>query len=158
MSDLLSTRGNTSGRAIEPTSASNAAERWLAPVRDAIGSRVVSASPGMTDGGQQQSPGRYLELPREPLVSRGQGIGALIPSVGSSALPQRKYEGNDPFSVLADIFSSVFAGDNATQGETQFSVVPQTVSSGGGNSLLIVAVLGLAGIGIWWFYFRKGGE
>ncbi len=158
MSDLLSTRGNTSGRAIEPSAASNTVERWLAPVREAIGSRVVSTSPAMTDGGQQQSPGRYLELPREPLVSRGQGVGALVPSVGSSALPQRRYEGNDPFSVLADIFSSVFSGDNATQGETQFSVVPQTVSSGGGNSLLIVVVLGLAGVGIWWFYFRKGGE
>lgn len=144
------------GRTIEPSGDSPSApasDRFLSPVRQALAARGSSA---ITDGGQQIQAGRSLDLPREPLVSRG-GIGALVPSVGSSALPLRRYEGSDPFSVLADIFAGTFAGDNPLEGTTQFSVVPQTVGGGGGNTFAILAVLLLAGVGIWWFYFRKQG-
>lgn len=152
MSLLIETRQSGEGRGIVVTGAATQSpastpERWIAPVREALAPRST---------GSTQQVARDIGLPREPLVSRG-GIGALIPSVGSSALPQRRYEGDDPFSVLADLYASIFGGDNATAGTTQFSVVPQTVGGGSGNTAMILIVLALAGVGIWWFYFRKQG-
>lgn len=167
MSQELTTRETTAGRAIEiiastpddrtlpnardPISRSGVTSsggssitdaRWLAPLRDAISTRSFAGSLGSSSDAVVSSDGS-----------------AIIPAVGSSAVaPTRLYPGNDPFSVLADIYSSLFGGDNPQAGTTQYSVVPQTVGGGGGNAVQIFLLLALAGVAVWWFYFRKKGQ
>lgn len=168
MSQELTTRETTAGRAIEiiasspddralpdardpisrsgvtsnSGSSSIADTRWLAPLRDAISMRSFAGSLGSSSDAVISSDGS-----------------AIIPAVGSSAVaPTRLYPGNDPFSVLADIYSSLFGGDNPQAGTTQYSVVPQTVGGGGGNTAQIFLLLALAGVAVWWFYFRKKGQ
>lgn len=124
-------------------SSSNSDARWLSPLRDAISTRSFAG---------------LLGSPSDAVTSGDNGA-AIIPSVGSSAVaPIRRYTGNDPFSVLADIYSSLFGGDNPQAGTTQYSVVPQTVGGGGGNTAQIFLLLALAGVAVWWFYFRKKGQ
>lgn len=121
-------------------SSSNSDARWLSPVREAIASRSFAG---------------LLGSPSD-VVTSGDSGSAIIPSVGSSATaPIRRYAGNDYFSVLADIYSSLFGGDNPQAGTTQYSVVPQTVGGSGGNMAQIFLLLALAGVAVWWFYFRK---
>lgn len=75
---------------------------------------------------------------------------------GDGGKPTRYYEGNDPFSVLSDLYLRAFGSDESRQGTTQYSVVPQEIggSSGGSSVFLILLVLVGAGFGIWYFYFR----
>lgn len=158
MSDLMQSRSGSDGRAI-------VTDRTIEPPRDPI----VRTGDGMAVSGQADS-NRWLSPVRAALAPRtfgaelgtvndaalAAGSGAVITSaVGSTPLaPFRRYPGNDPFSVLADIYSGFFGADQAQTGTTQYSVVPQTVGGGNSNSLLLLLVLAGAGFAIWWFYFR----
>lgn len=169
MSQELTTREATAGRAIEIV-ASTPDDRTLPDSRSAVSRGGV----GQSDAGSSSiSDARWLAPIRDAISSRslagmlgsssdaviGSNGSAVIPAVGSSAVaPTRLYPGNDPFSVLADIYSSLFGGDNPQAGTTQYSVVPQTVGGGGGNTAQIFLLLALAGVAVWWFYFRKKGQ
>lgn len=119
-------------------------DRWLAPTREAIA---------------QRSFGSVLGSSSDAVVSATGGTIAATTATGATALEAiRRYPGNDPFSVLADIYSSMFGGDNPQAGTTQYSVVPQTVGGSSGNGLTILLILAAAGFAIYWFYFRKRGS
>lgn len=161
---LLENRESTAGRAIEIIStggdrsapdarepisrgasgsstpqAVSSSDRWVAPLRDPIQPRSFSGMLG--------SPG--------DVVTSG-GSGSVIETATGTlpVAPVRRYPGSDPFSVLSDLYASMFGGDNAQAGTTQYSVVPQTVGGSGGNAMTILLLLGAAGVGIWYFYFR----
>lgn len=158
MSDLIQSRSGGDGRAIvteraldaprdpivrtgESMGATGQADstRWLAPVRAALTPRTFGAE---------------LGAPNDAALATGSGA-VITAAVGSTPLaPLRRYPGSDPFSVLADIYSGFFGGDQANTGTTQYSVVPQTVGGSNSNSLLLLLILAGAGFAIWWFYFR----
>lgn len=165
-----------------PAPTRGVAERWVAPVRDAIAPR--DSGRAFASDSPSTAVERWVAPARDAIAPRGEGrsfsdllpdlsgftlpswaVGAFSPSspAGTAAQPQapgayRYYPGDDAFSVLADLFTRTFGADNPQQGTTQYGVVPTQVGGGGsGNGLLILAVLGLAGVGIWWFYFRKKG-
>lgn len=169
MSDALTSRDQTP-RAIEIVGTAPSADRSLSETRDPIsrsGSTAASAATGSND--RWLSPLRENIIPRsfgsvlgsssDAVVSATGGTIAATTATSATALEAiRRYPGNDPFSVLADIYSSLFGGDNPQAGTTQYSVVPQTVGGSSGNSLLILLILAGAGFAIYWFYFRKGGS
>lgn len=84
------------------------------------------------------------------------GSGSASGESGSEAKSPYFYDVNDRLGLLADLFLRTFGGTDPLQGTTQYSVVPQQVggSSGGSNIGLMLLVLGLAGVGIWYFYYR----
>lgn len=100
--------------------------------------------------------GRNLPL---PLLGGG---GNQVGPVPEDKEPKRFYPGNDALSLLSDLFLRTFGGDTSTASPAQYSVVPQVVSPGskGNSSIILLFVLGAAGFGIYWFYFRKkkGGD
>lgn len=157
MSDLLDSRSGGDGRAI-------VTDRTLDTPRDPIVRAGDVAVSGQADSNRWLSPVRAPLSPRTFGAELGTandaalatGSGAVITAaVGATPLaPFRRYPGNDPFSVLADIYSGFFGADQAQTGTTQYSVVPQTVGGSSSNSLLLLLVLAGAGVAIWWFYFR----
>lgn len=163
--------GSSSGGGSSPTrsndTGSNAISRYIAPAREPLAPRGGSRT--LSDLPYDNSPVN----PNLPTIIPGQGIlpGWLYynwptnppADPGSTVDPttgQRFYPGDDPFSVLADLYLRAFGADNPQSGTTQYSVVPTEVGGGGGgSSLLMLVVLAAAGFGIYWFYFRKkGGE
>lgn len=165
---------DTGGRTIESSS------RYLAPARDPIAPRGVGTSGGGDLVSRFLAPVRQALAPRQvggrsvvPWTDLGPTINIpnVIPGTGmggggaptadpNAAGPYRYYPGDDAFSVLADLFTRTFGADNPQQGTTQYGVVPTEVGGSGGssNAILMLLVVGLAGVGIWYFYFRKGGE
>ncbi len=118
--------------------------RWLAPTRESIMQRSFAGSLGSASDAVQSA--------------TGGAIAATTATAATAIEAVRRYPGNDPFSVLADIYSSMFGGDGPQAGTTQYSVVPQTVGGSSGNTFLIILILAAAGFGIYWFYFRKRGS
>ena len=151
MADREPIASRDSGRAIE-TPSSGDSSRWIAPVRESTalirqGPRDYSSDPYVAEP---------TGLPTWAVGPLG-GSSAADPGTGVSATGQRYYPGDDPFSVMADLFLRAFGADNPQAGEQQYSVVPQEVGGGGGNSILMLLILAGAGFAIYWFYFRKKG-
>lgn len=111
-------------------------------------SRSITIREGIQRGGES----RLLAVPGSSIP-----VEPSTPASGSAsatAEPYRYYQGDEPLPLLADVFTRMFGGYESNEGTQQYSVVPQVVDSGGGNTGLILLVVILAGFGIYWFYFR----
>jgi hypothetical protein len=63
--------------------------------------------------------------------------------------------GNDPFSILADLFLRTSTGfDPAPPANSGVIAVDPGVSGGGNSTILIMLILGVAAVAVWYFYFR----
>ena len=115
----------------------------------------VNSSPDGQSGAIVTPP--TVGFPYSPMPTSGGaggGIGTGSDSGGGIATPPlRRYPGDDPLSTLADVFSSMWGGQQPAP-QQQYSVVPQVLGGGGSNAPMILGVLGLAAFGIYWFYFR----
>lgn len=138
------TRG-ASGRQIatpEQTAAYNAQVPPSQSAIDAINAMIRQNAP------------QYIAVPWNAAYNPGNQAGVVSPSV-----PQGTFYGTgNPFLVLSDVMRNLFGndGDVGRQRDTGQALVPVTSTSGGSNTLLILLfVVGIAGIGYYLYKKRQ---
>lgn len=157
--------------AIAPSRNSNTETRASSPSRAV----VTTNAPARNDGNTTNYPSRDTAsntalIPQRATTRSGNYPvretsstmgGGSTPSSGTGATNGNSngfYGNGNPFAILSDIFRNVYGPDNPVNNTSPSVIsVPVGASGGGsGNMVLILGILGLAGFGVYWFYFRKG--
>lgn len=137
----------------------------LAPVDRSVPIRPDNyASRGAVDTGRTVSAVDPSSIPVSTPPAQTPSIlgGGATPVSGSSNGPNASgpIYGDSPFGTLADLFLRTFgasqAGGNAatTANAPITAAVPVGTTGGGGSAIWILLLLGAAGFGIYWYYYR----
>lgn len=118
---------------------------------------VVRGTPVFFDTPSIKSPMREPRtgVDRGAILRGATGLGGGLNE--RPVAPIRAYPGDDPLSILSDLYLRTFGAYDSQAFEPSYSVVPQVLEEGSSGSQigLILLVLVGAGAAVYYFYFHR---